>query len=255
MPEGMKGSPLPGLHESPLSVSFRQAWQDWLAVWETLEKDDDSDGQLIFRTVEAADRITRGLWRRAFAGVGDSSGVQVKATVYAFVALLDETLLFTPWAGQAAWQEKPLEARLYGSRNAGERLPVAMKKVLDERAPASRDLANVYLQCLILGFHGRLRGGRGQAIHEKWRHALFTFAWQRDPSHADVAETLEAPARVTPLRLPVRRVLPDGVRLGLAILGGVLLLSAGGHLFWRDITQELEPVLHLASPARVEQGS
>lgn len=255
MPEGSIGLRLQGLHESPLSTAFRHAWQDWLVVWDTLEKDDDSDARLVFRTTEAAVQITRRLWRSAFASVGESSGQQVRAMVYAFVALLDETLLFTPWAGQAAWQEKPLEARLYGSRNAGERLPVAIKKVLDERAPGCRDLANVYLQCLILGFHGRLRGERGQAIHEKWRHALFTLAWQRDPSYVDIAETLESPTLVAPARLPVRRFLPDGVRLGLIVLGGVLLLSAVGHLFWRDIAQELEPVLHLVSPVLMEQGS
>lgn len=255
MPEGSIGLRLQGLHESPLSTAFRQAWQDWLSAWAELEKTDDSDAQLVPRTTEVATHITRRLWRSAFASVGESSSQQVKAMVYAFVALLDETLLFTPWAGQGAWQDKPLESRLYGSRNAGERLPVAIKKLVDERAPASRDLANVYLQCLILGFHGRLRGQRGQAIHEKWRHALFALAWQRDPSYDDVGATLELPTTVAPQRLPTRRSLPDGFRLGLAIMLGVLLLSAIGHMFWRDIVQELEPVLHLAAPAQLEQGS
>ncbi|MDH1263695.1 DotU/TssL family secretion system protein [Pseudomonas sp. GD03944] len=251
MPEGSR---LQGLHESPLSTAFRSAWQEWQGVWEVLERDEDSDGKLVFRTTEQAVQITRRLWRGAFASVGESSVLQVKALVYAFVALLDETLLFSPWAGQSAWQEKPLEARLYGSRNAGERLPVAIKRLLDERAPASRDLANVYLQCLILGFHGRLRGERGQAIHEKWRHALFALAWQRDPSVTDVTETLESPSRAAPIRLPVRRSLPDGVRLGLAIFGGILLLSAVGHLCWRDIAQHLDPVLHLVPESYLEQA-
>lgn len=251
MPEGSR---IQGLHESPLSTAFRRAWQEWQVAWDALEKDEDADGKLVFRTTELAVQITRRLWRSAFASVGESSVQQVKALTYAFVALLDETLLFSPWAGQAAWQEKPLEARLYGSRNAGERLPVAIKRLLDERAPASRDLANVYLQCLILGFHGRLRGVRGEAIHEKWRHALFALAWQRDPSVVDVTDTLEAPSRAAPIRLPVRRSLPDGVRLGLAIFGGVVLLSAVGHLFWRDIAQNLEPVMHLVPELVVEQA-
>ncbi|MGY4533157.1 type VI secretion system protein ImpK [Pseudomonas sp. TE3786] len=249
----MRALRVQGLHESPLSTAFGHAWQEWLVAWNALDKDAEADSQLVVRTADTAMQISRRLWRNAFASVGDASGQQVKTLVYAFVALVDETLLFSPWAGQGAWQEKPLEARLYGSRNAGERLPVAIKKLLDERAPASRDLANVYLQCLILGFHGRLRGPRGEAIHEKWRHALFTFAWQREPSYDDVAETLELPSDVAPIRLPVRRSLPDGLRLGLAIGVGVLLLSLVGHLFWRDITQALEPVLHLASATTVEQ--
>ena len=103
-----------------------------------------------------------------------------------FVALVDETLVFSAWPGQGAWQDKPLESHLYGSRQAGEYLPLAIKRLLDERAPASRDLANVYLQCLILGFRGRLRGPRGEALHEKWRQALFAFAWQREADAADL---------------------------------------------------------------------
>ncbi len=134
---------------------------------------------MVERALELSTRITRRLWRSAFASVGDAAGVQVKAMVYAFVALVDETLVFSAWPGQGAWQDKPLESHLYGSRQAGEYLPLAIKRLLDERAPASRDLANVYLQCLILGFRGRLRGPRGEALHEKWRQALFAFAWQR----------------------------------------------------------------------------
>ncbi|MDF5918844.1 DotU/TssL family secretion system protein [Pseudomonas aeruginosa] len=153
-----------------------------------------TDGRARPRTVH---RITRRLWRSAFASVGDAAGVQVKAMVYAFVALVDETLVFSAWPGQGAWQEKPLESHLYGSRQAGEYLPLAIKRLLDERAPASRDLANVYLQCLILGFRGRLRGPRGEALHEKWRQALFAFAWQarRTPPTSAVALSSLPPRR------------------------------------------------------------
>lgn len=114
---------------------------------------------------EATILVVRRLWRAAFASVGASSSSQVKAMVYAFVALVDERLLFDEWPGRTAWQPRPLEARLYGSRTAGERLPRAIHKLLKERAPASRDLANVYLQCLILGFYGGLRSDRGRALH------------------------------------------------------------------------------------------
>ena len=236
----------PEFGEAPLSLAFRQAWLEWRDAWDELEDSSDSDGQLVERTAETATRIVRRLWRSAFASVGESAATQVKATVYAFVALVDESLLFGTWAGQLAWQERPLEARLYGSRNAGERLPMAIRGLLKERAPTTRDLANVYLQCLVLGFHGQLRGERGRATHEKWRQALFTFAWQREPASAGPQQSLERPTQAAPVRLPLRRALPDGFRLGLAIFGLFLLLTALGHWFWRDIQSELEPVLHLA---------
>ena len=62
--------------------------------------------------------------------------------------------------------------------------------------------------------------------------------------------------RNTPLQLPVRLSLPDGFRLGLGILAVVLLLTGLGQLFWRDIRQELEPVLQLTdSVVTSEQDS
>jgi len=228
--------------EAPLSSAFGQAWRAWLDFRRDLDGAEDSESDLVARVAEQAGGIVRRLWRGAFASAGDSPA-QVKEMVYAFVALVDESLLFNPWPGQAAWQEKPLELRLYGSRKAGERIPRAIKTLLEERAPATRDLANVYLQCLILGFHGHLRGPRGQALHEKWRHALFDFAWQREPAMADVTELIGSPAAVEPVRLPSRRSLPDTLRLALAILGGAVLLTLVGHLFWRDIAGSLEPVL------------
>ncbi|EJN6722405.1 TPA: DotU family type IV/VI secretion system protein, partial [Pseudomonas aeruginosa] len=179
MPEGSAGPFSQAYQEQPLSTAFRQAWQEWLEAWGALDRDAQDVPRMVERALELSTRITRRLWRSAFASVGDAAGVQIKAMVYAFVALVDETLVFSAWPGQGAWQEKPLESHLYGSRQAGEYLPLAIKRLLDERAPASRDLANVYLQCLILGFRGRLRGPRGEALHEKWRQALFAFAWQR----------------------------------------------------------------------------
>ncbi|MFI7864429.1 DotU family type IV/VI secretion system protein [Ectopseudomonas khazarica] len=237
----------PEFGEAPLSLAFREAWIEWRETWEGIAGLSNAGNEQVERMAEATILVVRRLWRAAFASVGASSSSQVKAMVYAFVALVDERLLFDEWPGRTAWQPRPLEARLYGSRTAGERLPRAIHKLLKERAPASRDLANVYLQCLILGFYGGLRSDRGRALHTRWRHALFTFAWQREPAAAEVISSLARPTRASPLRLPLRRALPDGVRLSLAICGLLLLLSLAGHWMWRDIQSELTPLLHLVS--------
>ncbi|MBH9321852.1 DotU family type IV/VI secretion system protein, partial [Pseudomonas aeruginosa] len=57
---------------------------------------------------------------------------------------------------------------------------------------------------------------------------------------------LEHPAAAPPRRRRGRAALPDGFRLGLAVLGLVLLMSGIGHLFWRDIQHEMAAVTHLA---------
>jgi type VI secretion system protein ImpK len=232
-----------GLQDAPLSSAFRQTWQQWQQDWLQLPKDSEDEAALVETVVELSTQASQRLWRTAYSRVGDSATEQVKALVYAFVALVDETLLFSPWPGQAAWQEKPLESRLYSSRQAGEQVPAAIQTLLEEQQPTTRDLANVYLQCLILGFHGRLRGEHSQAQLEKWRLALYNLAWQDEASYADVSQRLVQPSQTPALQLPVRTALPDGFRLALGILAMVLLLTALGHWLWRDIGQELAPAL------------
>lgn len=237
----------PEFGEAPLSQAFREAWLEWREVWDGMAGLSSPAKDQVERMAEATIPVVRRLWRSAFASVGASSSAQVKAMVYAFVALVDERLLFDEWPGRTAWQTRPLESRLYGSRNAGERLPRAIHKLLKERAPASRDLANVYLQCLILGFYGGLRSDRGRALHARWRHALFTFAWQREPTTSGVMLSLARPSRAAVLRLPMKRVLPDGMRLGLSVCALVVVLSMLGHWMWSDIQSELVPLKHLIS--------
>ncbi|MBK5530292.1 DotU family type IV/VI secretion system protein [Pseudomonas sp. TH08] len=245
-----------GLQDAPLSSAFRQTWQQWQQDWTQLPKDSEDEAALVETVVELSTQASQRLWRTAYSRVGDSATDQVKALVYAFVALVDETLLFTPWPGQAAWQDKPLESRLYSSRQAGEQVPAAIQTLLDEQQPTTRDLANVYLQCLILGFHGRLRGEHSQAQLEKWRLALFNFAWQDEASYEGVSQRLVQPSLGTPLQLPVRTALPDGFRLALGILAMVLVLTGLGQFLWRDIRSELEPVLQMTdSVTPAEQDS
>lgn len=242
-----------GLQDAPLSSAFRQTWQQWQQDWLHLPKDSEDEVALVETVVELSTQASQRLWRTAYSRVGDSATEQVKALVYAFVALVDETLLFTPWPGQAAWQDKPLESRVYASRQAGEQVPAAIQTLLEEQQPTARDLANVYLQCLILGFHGRLRGEHSQAQLEKWRLALYRFAWQDEASYEGVSQRLAQPSLATPLQLPVRTILPDGLRLALGILAMVLLLTGLGQWFWRDIRAQLEPVLQITESMAVAE--
>lgn len=241
------------MNQAPLIAAFNKAWAQWLEVWSSCSGSTERAEQIAAKAAAEASRLTRRLWQDAYAAVGDAPGSQAKAMVYAFVALLDETLLFNPWPGQTLWQEQPLEFRLFNSRAAGERLPRAINKLLSESDPATRDLANVYLHCLSLGFQGRLRGARGQALHEKWRYSLFAFAWQRDADSRQIGVMLEQPAATAPSRSPLRRILPDGLRLSLCIGLGLVLLLGIGHLLWRDIARHLEPALYQAGQSQEQQ--
>ncbi|MBB5190660.1 type VI secretion system protein ImpK [Silvimonas terrae] len=233
------------LREAPLSSAFDEVWVEWLALWHSLQEGAVPETEAVRRAAEEAAILVRRLARVALARAGAAATAQVDAAQFALIALIDETLLFNTWAGQSAWQAAPLEYRLSGTRTAGEQIPDRIEALLRERDPASRDLANVYLQCLLLGFRGRLRDGAGMVQHEEWRRALFAFAWQRDPDYRRIAAVLEKPAAIQPARQQARRLLPDGFRLGLILLLIVLGMSVVGHFFWLDIAHQLKPGLYI----------
>ncbi|WKE64476.1 DotU/TssL family secretion system protein [Gallaecimonas kandeliae] len=228
---------------SPLAAIFVEVLGQWQQAKLAVLGSACAAEEMVASLAESAAGLTRTLGRLASAALGAAESRQVEAVQFAFVALVDESLLFSDWPGRACWGEAPLEARLFGSRSAGERLPDEIEKLLREQEPATRELANVYLLCLALGFRGRLRGDGGAAKHEAWRRALFAFVYRRDASRKRVGISLEQGAVVKPARLPVRRMLPDGSRLGLvivAVLASLLLLS---HLLWRDLAGQVEPSL------------
>ena len=232
------------VREAPLSAVFDAVWVDWLTLWAELSGSANAAAEVAARAADEAGMLARRLARLAQARAGAAAAAQVEATQFLFVALVDETLLFSPWPGQALWQSAPLELRLFGSRMSGEQIPDQIEALLRERDPALRDLANVYLQGLLLGFYGRLRGSGGLLQHEEWRRALFAFAWQRDADYRNVGAMLARPASAPPLRLPLRRTLPDGYRLSLILLALLLFMTGVGHLFWMDISRRLSPGLY-----------
>ena len=175
---------------------------------------------------------TRRLAREAMAWTGAAGETDIALAQYAFVALLDELLLFSEWPGSTAWEARPLEMRVFGTRVAGERLPDAIEKLLAERDPARRDLASVFLACLSLGFRGRLRGTEGALRHDQLRHALFAFAMQRDAEPARLAAPLEQTAVAPRGALPLTQMFPDVARFALLLAAGFCVLLGLSHLFW-----------------------
>ncbi|MEO2218710.1 DotU/TssL family secretion system protein [Chromobacterium vaccinii] len=230
--------------QSPLSAAFGDAYAEWLRVFDGLLLGGVEAEAMAGQAAEAVTMLTRRLSRSAGVRVGAAGQSQVDEMQYLFVALIDEKLLFGDWPGQAEWQALPLEQRLFGTRTAGERVPAMIERLLRERDPASRDLANVCLQCLILGFYGRLRGAGGQELHEDWRRELFAFSYLRDADARGLGPSLERSSAAPPQRLEMKRMLPDGFRLLLGIAALLLAVLAIGHGFWLDIQNRAEPLLY-----------
>ena len=239
---------LSGDERAPLTRAFVDAFRRAMETRDVLNRASEAPQEVLAQTESVTDRVaaqlasvTRRLAREAMAWTGAAGETDIAAAQYAFVALLDELLLFSDWPGHAAWEAKPLEVRVFGTRSAGERLPDAMEALLVERDPSQRDLANVYLACLILGFRGRLRGQAGSLRHDQLRHALFAFAMQRDAEPAHLAEPLERVALMPRRTVSLTKMFPDNARF-VALLGvGVFVLLGLSHLLWSLATAGVRP--------------
>jgi type VI secretion system protein ImpK len=98
---------------------------------------------------------------------------------YLKAALADEILLNTQWIGRDAWTAHLLEASLFRTSVAGERVFQRIEALLSNREPSLRTLASLYLSALALGFKGKFRGSTDDGRLAGYREELFQFIYQR----------------------------------------------------------------------------
>jgi type VI secretion system protein ImpK len=233
---------------APLTRAFVDAFRRAMETRDALSHVSEAPQEVLAQAESVADKVAeqlasvaRRLAREAMAWTGAAGESDIAAAQYAFVALLDELLVFSDWPGHAAWEARPLEIRVFGTRAAGERLPDAIEALLTQRDASQRDLANVYLACLMLGFRGRLRGEAGALRHDQLRHALFAFAMQRDAEPAHLATPLERVALAPRRTVSLTKMFPDHVRLLTLLSIGVCVMLGVSHLLWSFATAGVGP--------------
>jgi len=89
-------------------------------------------------------------------------GETVKAAVYAYIALLDESVLNSANPIFADWSRQPLQEEVFGEHMAGENFFRTLQELLgrQDSVPLA-DLLEVYQLCLLIGFHGRYGSDTG----------------------------------------------------------------------------------------------
>ncbi len=111
--------------------------------------------------------------------LGGKAGIEAEAQGrFLKAALADEVLLSTDWAGRAYWRHVLVEATLFKSSYAGERVFQDLDQLLQARDSSNRSLGRLYLYLLSLGFQGRYRGQPLDKVAE-YRRELFQFVYQR----------------------------------------------------------------------------
>ncbi|WP_035375434.1 DotU family type IV/VI secretion system protein [Pseudoduganella violaceinigra] len=179
---------------------------------------------------------------------------QAEAARYLKVALADETLIaLQDWPQRHDWIGCPLEFQLYGSRSAGERIFDRIAGLLQTQPGSQRELAQLYLMALSMGFQGRYRkqeGGQSDLL--AWRRKLYRHAYGRWPDSAlggddglqrDLAmRRMPQPYQYTHAGI-APRLLPNPRRWAayfVLLVLGLLLLS---QFAWQTDTAELRAEL------------
>lgn len=185
-------------------------------------------------------------------GGGGGTAALAAPVRYLKAALADEILLSRPWAGRRVWPQRLLEAEMFRTSVAGDRVLADIERLLADREPSQRTLARLYLFALALGFQGRLRGQPEIERLAGLRTELFQFVYQRTPesgardrvlSEQPYASTL---SHLAPLH---RRGVSRWALIGAIVLAGLLVLS---ELLWLWPTWPLRQALDGPRPVATE---
>ena len=80
---------------------------------------------------------------------------QLEQAQYVMAATADELFINMTWNGADDWRLHPLEAELFGTRRAGQKVFERIDRLIDGSDPFSHEMAAVYLTALGLGFKGQ----------------------------------------------------------------------------------------------------
>lgn len=151
---------------------------------------------------------------------------------YLKAALADEILLNTDWIGRDRWTDHLLEASLFRTSFAGDRIFEKIDELLSNREPALRPIAALYLFALALGFQGRFRGAPASERFAGYRAELFQFVYQRQADLSGRDRVLSERAYASTLSHISPRKMPTLSRWSVIFLFGVLGLLAISEMLW-----------------------
>lgn len=140
------------------------------------------------------------------AGSASSAGTEMHAR-YLKAALADEVMLHIQGHSRMEWHQVLLEAALFRSSVAGDKVFDAIDDLLRVREPGQRDLARLYLNALCLGFMGRYRGVEAHEPLQRYKNDLFQWVYQRPAQLLGPEKRLTAQAYANTLsHLPLKRI-------------------------------------------------
>lgn len=165
----------------------------------------------------------------------------VQDACYLKAAVADEILISLDWPGRQDWAYHLLEAALFRTSIAGDTIFEHIEEILRVLDPSKRELAQLYLFALSLGFEGKFRGMEQPEVLASYRRELFRFVYQREPDMT--AHELAPGAYTNTLSHVLPAKLPAVGRWSVALGVTLLVLLFVSQLIWVWQTYPLEQVL------------
>lgn len=113
-----------------------------------------------------------------YAG-GGYTDEQYNNAKFAVVALIDERILLSNWEHRHQWAHEMLQQQHFGTNNAGEEFYERLD-ALSAFEPGERDVREVYVYCLALGFVGKFYRPGDRARLEQIRDSNFRILRESD---------------------------------------------------------------------------
>ncbi len=158
---------------------------------------------------------------------------------YVMAAFADEVFIHMDWEGQRTWTSNLLESTLFHSHVAGELFFQKLDRLLQNRDPADKSLAAVYLTALSLGFRGKYHGVNDRGRLRGYRQDLFGFVFQHPTDLANESRLAFPDAYVQNIRKEKKKL--TNPKLWVGVFGLVLLsYLAVSHGLWLGLTSQLE---------------
>ena len=254
---------------NPLTALFRQAYAQFRAVLADQYAPGSAGMATDTDARKAADSIAPQLHDISARLRRSASALRSPGTpdlpnilLYAFAAVADEALINTDWPGAPGWSARLLERNEFKTQLAGQRLFERIREAA--RAPRSRgniDIAELYLDCLNLGFKGAYRhanqqhGDHGSANElVLMRQDLFQFVHQRSNALGDERYRLGEPPGHNLLRAdPPRLSLADRIDWWMVVLAALAVPLLASTAIWVFVSAQPAAALH-AIIASAERG-
>jgi type VI secretion system protein ImpK len=240
--------------DDSLVRQFRQFYEELERIWQAAPPcSNSSEATVLARQVSRQLENLIEMQSLEYRQVGSRFAQQAAQDArYLKAALADEVLLRQDWSGRYIWSQHLLEASMFRSSVAGEKVFDDIKQLLRAREPAQRTLAQLYLFTLALGFQGQYRDQNAQDLLAGLRRELFQFVFQRQADLAGRDRVLSPqPYANTLSHIAPKRMAPLS-RWKLILLASVIGLLVISELLWLWPTWQLRQIIN-SNPARSQE--